>query len=131
MILPFTTRLNGLCAAAVLAAGLAGAAPAAALGYGGLAADPGANPRGLSTGGTAIGTDASDIFDTRHFPSSRPVFEFAGIKVSDPPQVPVPAAGLMLLTAAGGFAMLRRRKRSGVPGSGGGMPGISSLLRLS
>lgn len=46
----------------------------------------------------------TDTFDRVTFQSGRPAFEFALAPV------PVPAAGLMLLTALGGFAMLRRRK---------------------
>lgn len=48
--------------------------------------------------------DFADGFDKVTFESGRPAFEFALAPV------PVPAAGLLLLTALGGIAALRRRK---------------------
>lgn len=57
----------------------------------------------LSFGGFGAG------FDSIEFSSNdRPAFEFA--LPAAPAPIPVPAAGLMLLTALGGIAILRRRK---------------------
>lgn len=55
------------------------------------------------------GIDSGLGFDTVRFSSTRPAFEFANLEVAEIPHAPVPAAGLMLLTALGGFSMLRRR----------------------
>lgn len=48
-----------------------------------------------------------ETFDRIVFSSSRPAFEFA---LPEAAVIPVPAAGLLLLTAVGGMAVLRRRK---------------------
>lgn len=46
-------------------------------------------------------------FDTVRFSSQGVAFEYANLSVA---AIPVPAAGLLLLTALGGVALLRRRK---------------------
>jgi hypothetical protein len=55
---------------------------------------------------TEIGDEGG--FDTVRFGSKGVAFEFSNIEVGPSP-IPVPAAGLMLLTALGGMALLRRR----------------------
>jgi hypothetical protein len=54
---------------------------------------------------TAIGDGLG--FDAVRFVSARKSFEFGNVSVA---AIPVPAAGLLLLTAVGGIAALRRRK---------------------
>jgi len=51
-----------------------------------------------------------DGFDTFVFRSKAPAFEFSTLKSIPLSPVPVPAAGLMLLTAIGAVSFLRRRK---------------------
>lgn len=203
-MLSLTTKFGGLMAAAVLAIGLAGAAPAATVMFGALPATAVANPLATLTSGTVIENSPVDIasdrkgngrfgpwagtpvgvpgvsqvytsvargfaeysfgsvmktltfvwgtpdpfnvvdffrdgvlvdsingslfasrainvdmpltmvsdilgggFDTLQFRSKGVAFEYASVSVA---AIPVPAAGLLLLTALGGIAALRRRK---------------------
>jgi hypothetical protein len=57
---------------------------------------------------TLIGDDMG--FDAVRFVSERKAFEYGFVTVTDLAPIPVPAAGLLLLTAVGGVAALRRRK---------------------
>jgi hypothetical protein len=57
---------------------------------------------------TAIGDNMG--FDTVRFVSARKAFEYGFVTAADLAPIPVPAAGLLLLTAVGGVAALRRRK---------------------
>ena len=190
-MLSLTTKFGGLFAAAALAIGLAGAAPAATLSWSALPATSTPNPLATTTVGTVIenvagtmpglrrspwannspnvftsvafgyaeyafGTLKSSLsfvwgspdmmnsvafyragtlidtipgfgngtnialpallataigdgmgFDTVRFTAPRTAFEYASVEVA---AIPVPAAGLLLLTAVGGVAALRRRK---------------------
>lgn len=53
---------------------------------------------------------AGGMFDAIRFSSGTNSFEFANLS-STPAPVPVPAAGLLLITAIGGMAVVRRRKQ--------------------
>lgn len=50
------------------------------------------------------------VFDGVRFSSEKRSFEFASVTATSVAEVPVPAAGLLLLTAVGAVAALRRRK---------------------
>lgn len=65
--------------------------------------DAGANPQGLSAAFVTI--TGVGKFTAVGFESTRAAFEFSNVAA-----VPVPAAGLLLLTALGGLAAARRRK---------------------
>jgi hypothetical protein len=55
----------------------------------------------------ATNIDSGNGFDTIKFSSSGIAFEYGNLTLAP---IPVPAAGLLLLTAVGGMAALRRRK---------------------
>lgn len=186
-MLSLTKTFGGIVAAAALALGLAGAAPAATLSWSALPAAAIANPIADATGGTVIQNDATDTpkvrigpwggagvytsvskgfatynfdnvvkslsfvwatpdgfnglefylggmlvdtvagfgvgfplalptvkitdigtmgFDSVNFTSTGTAFEFSNLSVA---AIPVPAAGLLLVSALGGIALLRRR----------------------
>jgi hypothetical protein len=195
-MLTLTSKFGALVASAVMALGLAGAAPAATVSFGALPALSVGNPLATATSGTVIENSANDVinqrlgpwsgippvagvsqiytsvangyaeysfgstfqklsfvwgtpdkfntvrfylggvlvdtlagfgngnnvlnptatvtkigggagFDTVRFSSSAVAFEYSNISAS---VIPVPAAGLMLVTALAGMAVLRRRK---------------------
>lgn len=58
---------------------------------------------------TITNIDSGKGFDAIRFVSTQPAFEYAFLEFTPAP-IPVPAAGLLLLTALGGIAVLRRRK---------------------
>lgn len=98
MLLSFPAKFGGLIAAAALAGGLAGAAPAATLGFNVLPADPAGIPKTTATGGPVLGNDATGAAGNYGNLDDRVT------------SVPAPAAGLLLLTAVGAVSALRRRK---------------------
>ena len=95
-MLSFTRMFGGLLAAAALAVGLAGAAPAATLSF---SAQPAA-----SAGPTEATATARTLFQNVPAEIAR---RYGTVEVS---AVPAPAAGLLLLTAVGAVSALRRRK---------------------
>jgi hypothetical protein len=187
-MLTLTSKFGALVAAAALALGLAGAAPAATVSFGALPASALANPLATATSGTVIENDPTDIatvrvgpwggtgvyssvskgfasydfggvfnrlsfvwgtpdtynslqfflggilvdsvagfgngknialptvtitdigttgFDSVRFVSTRTAFEYSNLSLA---AIPVPASVLLLLTAIGGMAAVRRRK---------------------
>jgi hypothetical protein len=99
-MLLLTRKSVGVIAAAALATGLAGAAPAATQSFGALPAASAGTPKEAATGD-------GPGFDTFVFSLKAPVFEYGNVGVA---AVPVPAAGLLLLTAVGAAGVLRRRR---------------------
>lgn len=100
-MLSLGSGFGGLVAASVLTIGLAGAAPATTVTWN--------TPSGPAADAPAVVApeqDADDTVGLLAFPkTSGP--DYADISIS---AIPVPAAGLLLLTAVGGIAALRRRK---------------------
>ncbi|MFL4471296.1 VPLPA-CTERM sorting domain-containing protein [Tateyamaria armeniaca] len=71
-------------------------------------ANPGSETVPRGGGGTYFVTVSDVLFDEIRISNNRGAFEFANLQVV--PAVPLPAGGVLLLTALGGIALMRRKR---------------------
>ena len=71
-------------------------------------ANPGSDTVSLNGNGAYFVTITDVVFDSLRFSNRRGTFEFANLQVI--PAVPLPAGGVLLLTAVGAIGLMRRKR---------------------